>query len=45
MTLVAPRNVNDASNVRWIDHEIQFAWQAQFLLKLQGDSCCSAHCK
>ena len=32
VTLVAPRIVNDASNVRWIDHEIHFAWQARYLL-------------
>ena len=28
-----------------INHEIHFAWQGQYLLKLEGDSCCSAHCK
>ena len=22
-----------------------FAWQAQYLVKLEGDACCSAHCK
>ena len=22
-----------------------FAWQAQYLVRLQGDACCSAHCK
>ena len=45
MTLVAPRIVNDVSFVRRINHEIHFAWQAQYLVKLEGDSCCSAHCK
>ena len=25
--------------------ECYFAWQAQYLVKLQGESCCSAHCK
>ena len=45
MTLLAPRIVNDISYVTRINHEIHFAWQAQYLLKLKGDSCCSAHCK
>ena len=42
---VAPRIVNDASYVMWINHEIHFAWQAQYLGKLEGVDCCSAHCK
>ena len=42
---VAPRIVNDASYVSRINHDIHFAWQAQCLVKLQGDSCCSAHWK
>ena len=41
MTLAAPRIVNDLSYVRRINHEIYFAWQAQYLVKLEGDSCCS----
>ena len=41
MTLVAPRIVNDVSFVRRINHEIHFAWQAQYLVKLEGDSCFS----
>ena len=41
MTLVAPRIVNDVSYVMRINHEIHFAWQAQYLLKLEDDSCCS----
>ena len=46
MTHVAPRNVNNASFVTRINHhEIHFSWQAQYLLKLEADSCCSAHCK
>ena len=24
---------------------LKISWQAQYLLKLEGDSCCSAHCK
>ena len=44
MTLVAPRIVNDLSYVMRINHEIHFAWQAQYLVKLEDDSCCSAHC-
>ena len=45
MTLVAPRIVNDVSYVMRINHEIHFAWQAQYLVKLEDDSCCPAHCK
>ena len=40
----APRIVNDVSYVMRINHEIHFAWQAQYLVKLEDDSCCSAHC-
>ena len=36
---VAPRVANDVSYVSRINHDIHFAWQAQYLLKLQGDSC------
>ena len=42
---VAPRIVNDVSYVRSYFHESEFAWQAQYLLQLEGDSGCSAHCK
>ena len=42
---VAPRIVNDVSYVMRINHEIHFAWQAQYLVRLEGDACCSAHCK
>ena len=42
---VAPRIVNDVSYVMRINHGIHFAWQAQYLVKLGDDSCCSAHCK
>ena len=45
MTLHAPRIGNDVSYVTRIAHEIHLAWQAQYLLKLKGDSCCSAQCK
>ena len=37
MTPVAPRIVNDVSYVRRINDEILFAWQAHYLVKLQGD--------
>ena len=42
---VAPRIVNDVSYERRINHDIPFAWQAHYLVKLEGDACCSAHCK
>ena len=45
MLPVAPRIVNDVSNVMCINDEIHFAWQAQYLVRLEGDACCSAHCK
>ena len=42
---VAPRIVNDVSYVMRINHEIHFAWQAQYLVRLEGDACCSAQWK
>ena len=45
MLTVAPRIVKNVSYVMWIHHEIHFAWQAQYLVKLEGDACCCAHCK
>ena len=42
---VAPGIVNDVSYVMQINHDIPLAWQAQYLVRLAGDSCCSAHCK
>ena len=45
MTLVAPRIVNDVSYVTRINHHSHFAWQVQYLVKLEDDSCYSAHCK
>ena len=45
MLLVAPRIVNSVSCVKRIQHEIHFSWQAQHLVRLEDDSCCSAHCK
>ena len=45
LTLLALRIGNDVSYEARINHEIHFAWQAQYLLKLEGDTCCSAHCK
>ena len=42
---VAPRIVNDVSYVMDIMHEMHFAWKAQHLVRLEGDACCSAHCK
>ena len=42
---VAPCIVNDVSYVMLINHEVHFSWQAQYLVRLEGDACCSAHCK
>ena len=42
---VALRIVNDVSYVMQINHESPLAWQAQYLVRLEGDSRCSAHRK
>ena len=44
-TSVAPRNVNNVSYVRRINHENHFSWQAQYLVMLESNLCCSAHSK
>ena len=45
VTLLAPRIGNDVSNVSQIPGDIDFAWQAQHLVRLEGDFACSAHWK
>ena len=45
MTPVAPGIVNNVSCVTRINHEGDFSWQAQYLVSLDNDTCCSAHCK
>ena len=45
MALVAPRIVNSVSCVTRINDENHFSWQAQYLVSLDNDTCCSAHCK
>ena len=45
MRLVAARIVNDVSNVTDINHESHFAWQVKYLVTLEYETCCSAHCK
>ena len=40
-----PRIINDVSYESRINHDTPFAWQAQYLVRLQGDACRSAHCK
>ena len=45
MSLVTPRIVNGVSCVTRINHETHFSWQAQYLVSLDNDTCCSAHCK
>ena len=39
------RIVNNVSSVSTITHDIHFARQGQYLVRLEGDVCCSAHCK
>ena len=45
MTHVALRIVNNVSYVTRISHDSHFSWQAQYLVSLDYDTCCSAHCK
>ena len=47
MILFAPRIGNDVSYVTQISDDIHFAWQAQYLVRLQGDFTytCSTHWK
>ena len=45
MTPVAPRIVSDMSYVTRIKHASLSSWQVQYLVRLEGDTCCSAHCK
>ena len=42
---VALRVVNDVSYVTGTNHACHFTWQAQYLVRLEGDACCSAQCK
>ena len=37
--------VNDVSYMTRIKDQTLFTWQAQYLVRLEGDICCSAHCK
>ena len=43
--LVAPCIVNDVTYVMRIKHAMHFAWQAQYLVKLEAAFCCSEQCK
>ena len=45
VTLLAPRIGNDVSYVTQISDDIHFAWQAQYLVRLEGDFTCSTHWK
>ena len=45
VTLLARRIGNDVSYVTQISDDIHFAWQAQYLLMLEGDFTCSTHWK
>ena len=45
VTLLAPRIGNDVSYVTQIIDDIHFAWQAQYLVRLEGDFTCSTHWK
>ena len=45
LTVLAPRIGNDVSYVMRIVDDIDFAWQAQHLVRLDADCTCSAHWK
>ena len=45
MPSVVPRIVNNVSYVTRISHDSHFVCQAQYLVSLDNDTCCSAHCK
>ena len=36
MLPVALSIVNDVSSVMWLNHDIHYAWQAQYLVRLEG---------
>ena len=42
---VPPRIVSNVSCVTRIDDASHFAWQAQHLVRLEDEICCSADCK
>ena len=42
---VVPRIVNDVSRVTRINDASHFSWQAQYLVTLVDDTCCSVHFK
>ena len=42
---VASRIVNDVAYVTTMNDAHHFSWQAQYLVTLVDDTCCSAHCK
>ena len=45
MALLAPRIGNEVSYVTHIIEDIHFAWQAQYLVMLEGHCTCSTHWK
>ena len=45
VTWLAPRIGNDVSYVTQIIDDIHFVWQAQYLVRLEGDFTCSTHWK
>ena len=45
MPLLAPRIGNEVAYVTQIIDDLHFAWQAQYLVRLQGVFACSAHWK
>ena len=42
---VPPHIVNDVSYVTRVNHARHFSWQVQYLVTLEDETCCSAHCK
>ena len=45
MKPVVPRIVSDVSYATRIKHASRFAWQAKHLVRVEGETCCSAQKK
>ena len=45
MTPTVPRNVNDLSYLMRTKYVSLSVWQVQYLVRLDGDTCYSGHCK
>ena len=44
LLLLLRQSVLDVSCETRVNHQNPFLWQAQYLVKFEGDSCCFTHC-